>query len=30
MEIRLKEKYKSEVFQALNDKFNYSNPMDVP
>lgn len=30
MEIRLKEKYKSEVFQAMNDKFNYSNPMDVP
>ena len=30
MEIRLREKYKSEVFQALNDKFNYSNPMDVP
>ena len=30
MEIRLKEKYKSEVFQALNDKFNFSNPMDVP
>ena len=30
MEIRLKDKYKSEVFQAMNDKFNYSNPMDVP
>ncbi len=27
---RLKEKYTSEVFHALKDKFNYSNPMEVP
>ena len=30
MEIRLKDKYKNEVFKAMQDKFNYSNPMDVP
>lgn len=27
---RLKEKYRTEVFEALKDKFNYSNPMEVP
>ena len=27
---RLREKYKTEVFQAMMDKFNYSNPMEVP
>ncbi|NLA69814.1 MAG: 50S ribosomal protein L5 [Clostridiales bacterium] len=27
---RLKEKYTNEVFNALKDKFNYSNPMEVP
>lgn len=30
MENRLREKYKTEVFKALQDKFNYSNPMEVP
>ena len=30
MEIRLKDKYKNEVFKALQDKFGYSNPMEVP
>ena len=30
MAARLKEKYDSEVFQALKDKFNYSNVMEVP
>ena len=30
MEIRLKDKYQNEVFKALQDKFNYSNPMEVP
>ena len=30
MEIRLRDKYKNEVFKAMQDKFNYSNPMDVP
>ncbi|MCQ2567060.1 MAG: 50S ribosomal protein L5 [Mogibacterium sp.] len=30
MEIRLKDKYKNEVFKAMQDKFNYSNPMEVP
>ena len=27
---RLKEKYTNEVFNALKDMFNYSNPMEVP
>ena len=27
---RLREKYRTEVFEALKDKFNYSNPMEVP
>ena len=27
---RLKEKYTNEIFNALKDKFNYSNPMEVP
>ena len=27
---RLKEKYTNEVFEALKDKFNYANPMEVP
>lgn len=27
---RMKEKYKSEVFPALRDKFQYSNVMEVP
>ncbi len=27
---RLKETYKSEVFKALMEKFNYENPMQVP
>ena len=30
MEIRLKDKYNDEVFKALQDKFGYSNPMEVP
>ena len=30
VEIRLKDKYKSEVFKAMQDKFGYSNPMEVP
>ncbi len=30
MENRLREKYKTEVFKALQEKFNYSNPMEVP
>ncbi len=30
MEVRLKDKYKNEVFKAMQDKFNYSNPMEVP
>ena len=30
MENRLREKYKTEVFKAMQDKFNYSNPMEVP
>ena len=30
MEIRLRDKYKNEVFKAMQDKFNYSNPMEVP
>ena len=30
MEIRLRDKYKNEVFKALQDKFGYSNPMEVP
>lgn len=30
MEIRLKDKYNEEVFKALQDKFSYSNPMEVP
>ena len=30
MEIRLKDRYKNEVFKAMQDKFNYSNPMEVP
>ncbi|WP_373721680.1 50S ribosomal protein L5 [Bacteroides heparinolyticus] len=30
MATRLSEKYKSEVFQALMEKFQYSNPMQVP
>ena len=30
MEIRLKDKYKNEVFKAMQDKFDYSNPMEVP
>ena len=30
MEIRLKDKYKNEVFKAMQDRFGYSNPMEVP
>ena len=30
MAARLKEKYKQEVFQALQDKFHYDNVMQVP
>ena len=30
MEVRLKDKYKKEVFKAMQDKFGYSNPMEVP
>lgn len=30
MAARMKEKYKSEVFPALRDKFQYSNVMEVP
>ena len=30
MEIRLKNKYKNEVFKAMQDRFGYSNPMEVP
>lgn len=30
MEIRLRDKYQNEVFKAMQDKFNYSNPMEVP
>ncbi|MBQ0041001.1 MAG: 50S ribosomal protein L5 [Clostridiales bacterium] len=30
MEVRLRDKYKNEVFKAMQDKFNYSNPMEVP
>ena len=30
VEIRLKDKYKKEVFKAMQDKFGYSNPMEVP
>ena len=30
MAARLKEKYDSEVFQALKEKYNYSNVMEVP
>ena len=30
MEIRLKDKYRNEVFKAMQDKFGYSNPMQVP
>ena len=30
MEIRLKNKYKNEVFKAMQDRFCYSNPMEVP
>ncbi len=30
MAARLREKYKSEVFQALKDKFAYANVMEVP
>ena len=30
MEIRLKDKYKKEVFKAMQDRFGYSNPMEVP
>ena len=30
MEVRLKDKYKNEVFKAMQDKFGYSNPMEVP
>ena len=30
MEIRLKDKYRNEVFKAMQDKFGYSNPMEVP
>ena len=28
MEIRLKDKYKKEVFKAMQDRFGYSNPME--
>ena len=30
MTARLKETYKQDVFSALQDKFNYANPMEVP
>jgi large subunit ribosomal protein L5 len=30
VEIRLKNKYKNEVFKAMQDRFGYSNPMEVP
>ncbi|NLY87462.1 MAG: 50S ribosomal protein L5 [Clostridiales bacterium] len=30
MEIRLKDKYKNEVFKAMQEKFSYSNPMETP
>lgn len=30
MENRLKEKYKSNVFKAMKEKFHYKNPMEVP
>ena len=30
MDVRLKEKYKTEVFKAMQEKFGYSNPMEVP
>ena len=30
MEIRLKNKYKNEVFKAMQDRVGYSNPMEVP
>ena len=30
MKIRLKDKYKKEVFKAMQAKFGYSNPMEVP
>lgn len=30
MEIRLKDRYKNEVSKALQEKFNYSNPMETP
>ena len=30
MAARLKEKYSNEVFQALKEKFNYKNVMEVP
>lgn len=27
---RLKDKYKKDIFKAMQEKFNYSNPMEVP
>ena len=30
MENRLRDRYKTDVFKAMQDKFNYSNPMEVP
>jgi len=30
VEIRLKNKYNNEVFKAMQDRFGYSNPMEVP
>lgn len=30
MEIRLRDKYKNEVFKAMQEKFSYSNPMETP
>ena len=30
MEIRLKNKYKNEDLKAMQDRFGYSNPMEVP
>ena len=30
MAARLQETYKNDVFNAMMDKFNYKNPMEVP
>ena len=30
MEIRLRDKYKNDVFGALKEKFQYKNNMEVP